>query len=155
MSAKRKNAVANDKFGWANGIPPVAHKVVAVDFDETIFPWGELMDQGKQPIDGAATALQLLKDYGYRIVILTSRLSSQWLIDEWDDPDLAREEQVEYITAMLNNWAIPFDEITAEKGPSEAIFDDKAWRVTRRQPLLWAVAEFLNERGLLDGSQAG
>lgn len=151
MAARRKNAGSNDKFGWANGIPPVAAKTVCVDFDETIFPWGNLMDQGKKPIDGAVSALQLLKDFGYRIVIMTSRLSSKWLIDEWEDPDEAHDEQVEYISSMLRAHGIPFDEITADKPPAEAYFDDKAWRVTAKQPLLWAVAEFLDERGLLDG----
>ena len=146
MTATRVNARANDRFGRANGIPPVAAGVVCVDFDDTIFGWGELMDRTKKPLPGAVEAIQALKAAGYRIVILTSRMSMAWLTYEFDDPAAAQLEQFAYVAELLTANGIPFDSITAEKVPSLAYFDDKGVRVSKAYPLAEAVDAFLLER---------
>jgi hypothetical protein len=57
--------------------PPVARKVLCVDFDATLFPWGEL-NSNEPPIQGAVQAVRAFKDAGYKIVIFSSRMSPTW-----------------------------------------------------------------------------
>ena len=104
--------------------PPIANKLVMVDFDGTIIPWGPLM-QPRAPFDGVAEALQMLSRKGFRIGIFTSRLSPTWM----KYAGTTAYEQQTYIATILAQHDIPYDLITAEKLPAEAYFDDKAWHV--------------------------
>lgn len=124
--------------------PPSAGKVVLVDFDGTIAPWGQMFSM-PEPLSGVKTALRLLRDEGYTIVIFTSRLSPTWHRAEGWSTREATKQQREYITAFLEQHDIPFDDITAEKRPAVAYFDDKAMRVNRERNLLAAVRGFLEQ----------
>lgn len=110
------------------GHPRIADKVALVDFDGTMFPFGDL-DGDLPPLPGTVTAMHLLKDRGYRVVIFTSRLSETWWESEGMHPREAYREQVSYIARQCRKYGIPFDDMTAEKIPAEVYFDDKARRV--------------------------
>ena len=121
--------------------PPVAVGVVLVDFDGTLYPWGQMFSMPK-PLPGAVSAMRELREAGFRIGIFTSRLSSTWHRAEGWDTDEATAEQRAYIEAILERDGIPFDFVTAEKVPAVLYLDDKAMRVNRHRPLLAAVREF-------------
>lgn len=122
--------MTNDSYSRKNGHPPSAAKVVCIDFDGTIVPWGGLLDPKKKPFPGAAEAIQALRDSGWRIVILTSRMSPSWWraeaitrgVNQWE---FGRQQKA-YVAGLLTKHGIPFDKITAEKVPAQAYFDDKA-----------------------------
>jgi len=57
--------------------PPIANRLIMVDFDGTIVPWGELM-ASRPPFPGVADALRRFRDAGWRIGIFTSRMSRTW-----------------------------------------------------------------------------
>lgn len=122
--------------------PPSAAKVVLVDFDGTIAPWGQMFSM-PEPLSGVKTAIRMLHDEGYQIVIFTSRLSPTWHRAEGWDTREATKQQREYITAFLEQNDIPFDDITAEKRPGVLYLDDKAMRVNRQRNMLAAVKDFL------------
>jgi hypothetical protein len=130
------------------GHPPVAKGIVCVDFDGTIFPFGDMFGAG-DPIEGAANAVRALKAEGYTIVIFSSRFSKAWHDHEgWSHAD-AMEEQTHYVVNALNAHGIPWDRLTAEKIPAMAYFDDKAYRAEGPNGLARAVSLFLfaeNER---------
>lgn len=137
----------DDSYALEHGHPTVAAATVCVDFDGTIIPWGSL-DGSPAPFAGARDALLRLKAAGYRIVILTSRASTSW----WDAEALARgvdpvafgSEQLRYVIDLLERHGIPFDEVTAEKVPALAYFDDRARSVERADgSLADAIAAFL------------
>lgn len=121
--------------------PPIANKVVCIDFDGTIVPWGPLMAP-KEPFPGVAQAIRELKARGYRIVIFTSRLSETWIGDE--NQDLG--DQLAYVADILTDHRIPFDDITADKVPAEAYFDDKAITVSADIPLDLCINRWLYEQ---------
>lgn len=104
--------------------PPMANRLIMVDFDGTIVPWGPLMER-RPPYPGVAEAMQKLRAAGYRLGIFTSRLSPAWI----ENAKTTRAEQMNYIKSLLDAFNIPFDFMTAEKLPAEAYFDDKAWHV--------------------------
>jgi hydroxymethylpyrimidine pyrophosphatase-like HAD family hydrolase len=113
-------------YGAANGHDPMAAKVVCIDYDATIFPWGPLMAE-MEPLPGAVKAIKRLKKKGYRIVILTSRLSAKWLKEAFpDDPATAYYAQLIHIEKMLTRFGIPFNQVIGEKIPAEYYIDDKA-----------------------------
>lgn len=119
--------------------PPSAKRVVCVDFDGTIAPWGKLFDL-PEPFPGVADAMRALRSAGYRIVILTSRLSEAWqdadhLHFGFSDPIAFDIENREYVRSYLRRYNIPWDDITAEKIPAVAYFDDHAVHVSTRHPL--------------------
>lgn len=107
----------------ARGYPPEAHRVIAVDFDGTLFPFGYIASE-PDPLPGAAEAMRRLKDHGYRLVIFTSRLSLRWLASA----GYSEAEMRESVERQLRRHEIPFDEITGEKLPAEAYIDDRAIR---------------------------
>lgn len=112
-----------------------------VDFDGTILPWGQMFSM-PEPLSGVRTAMKLLRDEGFTIVIFTSRLSSTWHKAEgWDTKEAAKQQR-EYIAAALDHYGIPYDDITAEKIPALVYFDDKAMRVNSRRNMLAAVREW-------------
>lgn len=126
-------------------------KTVCVDFDGTIFPWGPLMEE-HPPFAGVRGALLALREYGYRIVVLTSRLSPEWwqaeAFQRKEDMFIFGQEQVEYVHKLLNKHGIPYDEITAEKVPALAYFDDRAVHVEGKPYALWGkVDRFLRREG--------
>lgn len=111
------------EYGLANGHSPIASKVACIDFDGTLYPFGELFSYDK-PNDGAVECVRKLEQEGWKIVILTSRLSSVWL----DHESESRSEQWDYIAHLLDRDGIPYHAITAEKVPAEVYIDDKAIR---------------------------
>lgn len=116
---------ADEQYGLAHGYAPIAHKVVCVDFDSTLYPWRPVYEQ-PDPLPGAAEAVRRLKDAGYRIVIFTSRLSPTWLAST----QYTASDMLDHIEAVLKRDGIPFDLITAEKVPAEVYVDDRAIRFT-------------------------
>ena len=124
------------------GHPPVAAKTVLIDFDGTIRPFGKLY--GYEPaFPGVPEAIQALKKAGYRVIIFTSRLSKAWHFSEGWGTREATKVQTEYITKVCKRNKIPFDGITAEKIPAEAIFDDKAIRVDNSYTLADGILDFI------------
>lgn len=121
--------------------PPVAEGVVCVDFDGTLFPWGEI-DDVKPPYPGAVDTVKALKESGYRIVIFTSRMSPTWWFAEgWPDDAYTYVVQRSIVEERLALWKIPWDDITSEKVPAIAYIDDKAiefrgdWKEIRKRLL--------------------
>lgn len=113
-------------FGMKAGHAPIAEKVVCVDFDSTIFPWGPLIDYEAKPIAGAVNAVRAFVDKGWKVVIFTSRMSHTWLADAGEEERVHRD----YISYLCARWGIPFDYITGEKIPAQAYIDDKAIEFT-------------------------
>lgn len=121
--------------------PPVADKVICVDFDGTLFPWGEFHSDAP-PLDGAVEFMKALRDAGWKIVIFTSRMSQTWwrgegwlsvMPDPHDIPEL-EEEWAASVMDRLDKWGIPWDGVTAEKVPAEYYIDDKAIRFENNWP---------------------
>lgn len=110
----------------ASGVAPIGHRVVCVDFDGCLFPFGPLYAE-EPPFPGAVDAMKRLRAAGYHIVILTSRLSETWLASDAEAGGYAT--QVEYVLRLLRRYGIPFDDLTAEKVPAEFYLDDRAMRV--------------------------
>jgi FMN phosphatase YigB (HAD superfamily) len=116
-----------------NGHPPMANKVVLIDFDGTLYPFGHMFNE-PEPLEGAREFLVRLKEDGFKIGIFTSRLSPRWLKTE--NQDIQRHRR--YIREILKRDKIPFDFMTAEKIPAEFYIDDKAvtftgdWEVTKK-----------------------
>lgn len=105
--------------------PPVARKVICVDFDGTLFPWGQMYGKA-EPFIGAIDFMRKLKREGWTIVIFTSRMSPTWWDAEGFDMKKAYGEQLGYIKSRLDQFGIPYDRITAEKVPAQFYIDDKA-----------------------------
>lgn len=108
----------------AKGHPPMAEGVVLIDFDGTIQPFGYLFNAEVPPFEGAVETLNAWKEQGYKIVIFTSRLSPIWL----ESVGQTAQQHIEYMTEYLERYGIPFDGFTAQKVPSVAYIDDKAYR---------------------------
>lgn len=129
------------EFGLANGYSPLAAGVACIDFDGTLFPFGELFAYN-DPEPGAAEALRALKAAGWTIVIFTSRFSRRWITGE----GVSFAAQAGYVRHQLKAHNIPFDEITAEKVPAEVYIDDRAIGYSSGQ---WPqIAEMLTGRSV-------
>lgn len=109
----------------SNNVPPVGQKVICVDFDGTLFQWGDLYEK-MPPFQGAVDAMRAFKSAGYEIVIFTSRMSPTWWEAEGMDMNKAFVTQQGFCQKRLTDFGIPFDRITAEKVPAEYYIDDKA-----------------------------
>jgi len=105
--------------------PIPSGKVICVDFDGTLFEWGELMEK-TAPFVGAVEALRAFKKAGYEIIILTSRMSPTWWKDAGMKPMQAMKTQMTWIMSRLDAFGIPYDRITAEKVPARWYIDDRA-----------------------------
>lgn len=122
------------EYGMKNGHPPIADKLLLIDFDGTIVPWGPLMGD-KEPEPDCVEVLQAFRAAGFRIGIFTSRMSKTWAesVVQPDVGDYAEvvaflNQQERYIAKLLNQHDIPWDFITAEKMPAQYYIDDKAIR---------------------------
>lgn len=124
------------------GHPPIAAKTVLIDFDGTIFPFGEIYGP-KTPYKGVPEAVQALKSSGYRVIVFTSRLSKAWHFAEGWSTREATKDQIRYITKVMKKNKIPFDGITSEKIPCEVYFDDKAVRVGLQYTLADGINDFI------------
>jgi tyrosine-protein phosphatase YwqE len=117
---------------------------MSVDFDGTLFRWGEL-DDTSAPFEGAVNFMREAKAQGWTLIIFTSRMSPTWWRSEgWDEKVAERVCRYE-VANRLELYAIPYDHITAEKIPCEYYIDDKAIRFEGD----WSV---IHER-ILGGSQ--
>jgi hypothetical protein len=106
--------------------PPIANKVICVDYDATLVPWGGL-DETPVPLDYAREAMNIFKRMWYKIVILTSRMSPTWWKAEgWGNSHQVSTYWWNSVADVLERHDIPFDMITAEKVPAEYYIDDKA-----------------------------
>lgn len=114
----------DDELTIRRGYPSEAHRVICCDFDGVIAPFGYI-DSDPEPLPGAAESLRRLRDHGFRIVILTSRMSPKWLASAGYDAEDMRAK----VSSFLDRNDIPFDDITAEKVPAIAYLDDRAIRV--------------------------
>lgn len=114
------------------GQPPEADKVILVDFDSTLYPFGHMFS-APEPIPGAVKFMNDLKNAGYKVGIFTSRLSETWLKSASQD----KLKHIAYITSVCTRDKIPFDFITAEKIPSEKYIDDKAIRFENNWQEIW------------------
>lgn len=116
--------------------PAIADKLVMIDFDATIVPWGPGLMGDRDPLPGAVDAIQSLKARGFRIGIFTSRLSRKWHESEVgpDSDGMYSVKKIadfsiiqrKFVEDLLIKFDIPFDFITAEKIPAQAYIDDKA-----------------------------
>ena len=122
---------------------------IVVDLDGTIcehrFPaFGE-------PIAGAREALQRLKSAGYWIIIHSVRTSSYYEAAGMYQPEVNSPEAV---SAYLNHYQIPFDEIWMHDKPvAMAYIDDRGLRLVgdRKRSNWLDIVEFL----LLGGKHRG
>ena len=130
--------------------PSYDRKIVAIDFDGTIAPWGPLFDQGP-PHHGTAAAINALRAVGYRVIIWSSRFSTEW----WDLEAKVRkvraadfgEGQYRYVEDYLAKYGIEYDELES-KPQARVYFDDRAWRTTSNT--LAADLTTLLENGRMD-----
>jgi hypothetical protein len=124
MEADMDYAPGHPDWDWAieNGHDRLADKVILVDFDGTIFPFGDLFDYDSEPLPGAKNALARLALAGWEIRIFSSRISPEWLAARGQ----TREDQTDYMAARLTQFGIPFSDFVDHKAPSEWIVDDKA-----------------------------
>jgi hypothetical protein len=133
-----------DQWASAHHAPPSAAQTVCIDLDGTIIPWGSLA-RVRQPFPGVVAALTELRRRGYHIVIWTSRLSPRWWAAEAQqrgvDVAAFAEAQRRMVGRLL--VGIPHDEVTAEKLPALAYFDDRAVRVSGDYPLDRALRDFM------------
>ena len=128
--------------------PPVANKVVLVDFDGTLIAWGPLNQKNREVQPDDVDAMRELREAGYKVVIFTSRASRTWWEAEAPrrrtTPEAFGLKQLAYVKETLDAHGVPYDGITAEKVPAERYFDDMARRVSEAYPLCYAVEDFLN-----------
>ncbi len=117
-------------YGMAKGHAPIADKVVCVDFDSTLFPWGPLFNLEAEPNPGAIRAMNAFAEAGWHIVIFTSRMSRKWLADAGE----SRDDHYNYIKELCRKNGIPFHRILGEKIPAQAYIDDKAIEYTPSNP---------------------
>lgn len=134
LPARKKQTVIDDidqadldSFAKENGHPPSADKIICLDFDGTIRPWGGLLEF-PPPFDGIKEWVALLRDRGYKVILFTSRLSAFWHEAEGRDVASGIAEQVEYLRLYCEKYSIEVDGATAEKIPAVAYLDDKAIR---------------------------
>jgi hypothetical protein len=116
-----------DRIVHDSDIPPVARGVMCLDFDGTLFKWGEL-HADTPPLPGAVEFAQEAKRQGWTIVIFTSRMSpTWWLAEGWNLKD-SLNTQLTAVKERLERHGIPYDRITCEKVPASFYIDDKAIR---------------------------
>ena len=112
-----------------DNLPPSARKRVCIDFDGTLFPWGE-QHNDEPAFPDAAEVVQKIQDAGFEVVIFTSRMSpTWWLAEGWNLKD-AYARELKYVQDRLEKYGIPYDRITCEKVPARFYIDDKAIRFT-------------------------
>lgn len=105
------------------GHPPMAEGIVLIDFDGTIAPFGYLFDY-PEPLPGAIEAIKAFQEAGMKVIVFTSRLSPLWLDSVGQTPT----QHIQYMTNYLAKFGVEADGFTAQKVPSVAYIDDKAYR---------------------------
>lgn len=101
---------------------------VAIDFDHTLHDPSTRNPGYKMgtPYPGAREALERLRNLGVRIVIHTCRARSELAVPD-PDPELAEYlGSAQHVMDWLDYFAIPYDEVTAQKPMAFAYVDDKA-----------------------------
>lgn len=107
----------------AAGHPPMAEGIILIDFDGTIAPFGFLFDF-PEPLPGAIEAIKAFQQAGMKVIIFTSRLSPLWL----QSVGQTMFQHIDYINRYLAQYGVEVEGITAQKVPSIAYIDDKAYR---------------------------
>jgi hypothetical protein len=107
----------------AKGHPPIAEGVVLIDFDGTVVEFGALFDF-PEPYPDAIESLKRYKAAGLKVIIFTSRLSPIWLESVNQTPT----QHIQYMEAYFEKYGFSPDGYTAQKVPSIAYIDDKAYR---------------------------
>lgn len=118
-------------------MPPAAHHVICVDFDGCLFPFesetGDMMGR-KVPFPGAVDFMKAIREEGWTIVILTSRMSDTWWEAEGWNFEKASIEQYSYVAGLLDEFEIPYDVVTDRKVPATYYLDDRAVEVNNNWP---------------------
>jgi histidinol phosphatase-like enzyme len=92
--------------------------IVAVDFDNTLIEHDE--DGNAYAVEGAAEAMKALKQAGCHLAIHTCRIGIAM------EAGTVKQE-LDYITALLRQFGIPFDEIYLQPKPVANFYiDDRA-----------------------------
>ncbi len=97
---------------------PLHPLTIVVDFDETLISYNE--ETGFYPLPGAAEAMRDIRLMGHKIVIYTCRFA------------LAKKEgklreEIRFVTQILMNFGIEFDELHLEDKPiADYYIDDRA-----------------------------
>ncbi len=121
-----------------DNLPPSARGRICIDFDGTLFPWGE-QHNDEPAFPYAAEVVTRIRDAGYEIVIFTSRMSPTWWLAEGWNLKEAMQRELKYVQDRLEKHGIPYDRITCEKVPAAAYIDDKA--ITFSETQGWAELE--------------
>lgn len=111
------------RLDMAHNVKPIYDytKVVAVDFDGTLFPWDELFADNP-PLPGAVDAMQELRSMGYLIYIFSSRLSDTWVMETDQDASVHHA----HMERLLKKYQVPHDGFAWDKIPARFYIDDRA-----------------------------
>jgi len=110
-------------------VPPSGKRTICIDFDGVIIPFVSDLYADVKPLFGAATAIRSFAERGFRIVILTSRMSHEWWMAENSNVANAVSfgiAQRNYVEGILRKNDIPYDLVTSEKVPALLYLDDRA-----------------------------
>lgn len=97
-------------------------KRIMIDFDMVIHKYSHGWNEGiieDPPINGVKEVIQKFRNDGYEVIILTSRLCS-----EFQDASFQKNQ----IEEWLRNYGIEVDGITEKKFPAEIYIDDRGYR---------------------------
>ncbi len=123
-SDKRKHKIKNI---FPENAAPYKRRIM-VDFDRTIheFSQGWVQDEPYDPpFPEAKHALETLKNFGFEVIIFTTRLSETNARDMGADVAYQRKLLKDY----FEKYQLPYDFITAEKIAAEFYIDDHAVRI--------------------------
>lgn len=98
-------------------------KTVMVDFDGTLHKYSKGFHNGKvydEPFEGSKEALETLRNKGYKIIIYTARICPGVNNDV--------EQQIKDIKKWLDQYDIPYDDLTYKKYPADLYIDDRGYR---------------------------
>jgi histidinol phosphatase-like enzyme len=99
-------------------------KTIAIDLDGVIFKydgWKGLFDWG-DPVEGALGALDMLKRAGWTIIIFTTRTNPE------TNPGYSTRQLSQLVADKLDEYGIPWDEISLYKPLADVYLDDRAMK---------------------------